>query len=105
MWASACAVCNPPAGLLAQVKVAVVVEHLANHRTEMVYKIVSPPFHAMPDLSDGVSYFEDAADGDSDLDAQGDAEATVDADGSGSGSKKRKPHKATKAGRPVKKAK
>ncbi len=111
MWASACAVCNAPAPLcrapLAQVKVAVVVKHVANHRTEMVYKIVSPPIHAMPDLSDGVSYFEDATEGNSDLDAQGDAEATVDADGSGSGSgsKKRKPHKATKAGRPVKKAK
>lgn len=39
-----------------QVKVAVIVEKLPNHRTEMVYKIVSPPFHEAPVLADGVTY-------------------------------------------------
>ncbi len=73
----------------AQVKVAVVVEHLANHRTEMVYKIVSPPFHPMP--TEGVSYFEDAAaEGDSDVDARADAAATADA--APAEGKKRKKH-------------
>ena len=36
-----------------QVKVAVFVEEGANHRKELVYKIVSPPFHPMPLVGPG----------------------------------------------------
>lgn len=49
--------------VVSQVKIAVIVEHLANHRTEMVYKLVSPPFHDMPVIAEGVSYYESDSDG------------------------------------------
>ena len=59
-----------------QVKVAVIVEKLANHRTEMVYKIVSPPFHEMPVL-DGRSYVEASEDSDAGSDVDTDAKAAA----------------------------
>lgn len=77
-----------------QVKVAVVVEKLANHRTEMVYKIVSPPFHEMPVL-DGRSY----VDPDSDVDTGVKEEEAA----AGKADKKRK--KKAKGERPAKKQK